>query len=110
MALSASKKSDDELFKISSCSMIIRSSEINLFQSIENRRGLNYFKLSNQDYYEVLQLYQAEVLKNSMLQEKIEELLVQITTNKLFMNMVIHDMRNPTGAIEFGVMQSIDNL
>ena len=26
------------------------------------------------------------------------------------MNMVIHDMRNPTGAIEFGVKQSIDNL
>ena len=26
------------------------------------------------------------------------------------MNMVIHDMRNPTGAIEFGVRQSIENL
>jgi len=26
------------------------------------------------------------------------------------MNMVIHDMRNPTGAIEFGVRQSIDSL
>jgi hypothetical protein len=26
------------------------------------------------------------------------------------MNMVIHDMRNPTGAIEFGMEQSLENL
>ena len=26
------------------------------------------------------------------------------------MNMVIHDMRNPTGSIEFGMQQSLDNL
>ena len=45
-----------------------------------------------------------------MLQQKIDELLAQINTNRIFMNMVIHDMRNPTGAIEFGLRQSIDTL
>ena len=45
----------------------------------------------------------ADFLKNMMLQQKIDQLLIQINTNMIFMNMVIHDMRNPTGAIEFGV-------
>jgi hypothetical protein len=51
-----------------------------------------------------------DFLKNMMLQQRIDQLLIQINTNRIFMNMVIHDMRNPTGAIEFGVKQSLDNL
>jgi hypothetical protein len=49
-------------------------------------------------------------IKNVVFQKKLEELREQINTNKIFMNMVIHDMRNPTGSIEFGVQRSIDLL
>jgi hypothetical protein len=58
----------------------------------------------------MLAVSSADFLKNMMLQQKIDQLLIQINTNRIFMNMVIHDMRNPTGAIEFGVKQSLDNL
>ena len=33
-----------------------------------------------------------------------------INSNKIFMNMAIHDMRNPTGAIEFGIQESLKKL
>ena len=49
-------------------------------------------------------------LKMEFLQKKINQLRSQINTNRIFMNMVIHDMRNPVGAIEFGVQVSLDNL
>ena len=32
---------------------------------------------------------------------KIEELENKIENNKLFLNMVVHDMRNPTSQIEY---------
>jgi len=72
------------------------------------KRAVSHDLLVKPENYFVL--YQAEMLQNMMLQQKIDELLAQINTNRIFMNMVIHDMRNPTGAIEFGVRQSIDNL
>jgi hypothetical protein len=49
-------------------------------------------------------------VKNILLQQKVEQLQCLINTNRIFMNMVIHDMRNPTGSIEFGMQQSLDNL
>ena len=89
-----------------------------LFKSMqsnqENPFGGDSRERAHSEHFEVkpdnLYALQAETLKNFMLQQRIDELLVQINTNRIFMNMVIHDMRNPTGAIEFGVKQSIDNL
>jgi hypothetical protein len=44
-----------------------------------------------------------EDIKYVVLQRKVEQLGSEINTNRIFMNMVIHDMRNPTGSIEFGL-------
>ena len=38
--------------------------------------------------------------------EKIEILKSQLYTNKLFLSMVIHDLRNPTSCIKNGLIQS----
>lgn len=49
-------------------------------------------------------------LVGNVLQSKIDELKDQLDSSKLFTNMVVHDMRNPTGAIEFGIKQSLENI
>lgn len=44
------------------------------------------------------------------LEATINDLQVEVRSNKVFLNMVIHDMRNPTNAIEFGIRQTIETL
>ena len=44
------------------------------------------------------------------LQTKVQKLQKQLTTNKIFMNMVIHDMRNPTNSIEFALKEVLNLL
>jgi hypothetical protein len=44
------------------------------------------------------------------LEKNFEDVHEQMNTIKIFMNMVIHDMRNPTGSIEFGVQESLQKL
>jgi hypothetical protein len=39
-------------------------------------------------------------------QEKIKKLESQLETSKLFMNMVIHDLRNPAESIHEGLKQA----
>lgn len=42
--------------------------------------------------------------------EQLEDLKGQLNTNKIFLNMVIHDMRNPTSCIKVGLEQTSKNL
>ena len=42
--------------------------------------------------------------------EQVLELQSQLKNNKILMNMAIHDMRNPTNAIVFGVTETIQML
>lgn len=48
--------------------------------------------------------------QNLLLLKKLNHLNKEINTNRIFMNMVIHDMRNPTTSIEFGVDESLKQL
>jgi hypothetical protein len=41
--------------------------------------------------------------KSSMLETNLEN-------NKIFLNMVVHDMRNPTNQIDFTLQQSLEQL
>jgi hypothetical protein len=42
-----------------------------------------------------------------MQRKKIKKLEKQLNNTKIFLNMVIHDMRNPTNSIEFAIKQII---
>lgn len=42
--------------------------------------------------------------------KKIEQLEIKLKNTKIFLNMVIHDMRNPTTSIEFAVKEVIKML
>lgn len=44
------------------------------------------------------------------LKEKTNLLETNLENNKLFLNMVVHDMRNPTNQIEYTLQQSIEHL
>ena len=39
--------------------------------------------------------------------KKIKKLEKQLTNTKIFLNMVIHDMRNPTNSIEYALKEVI---
>jgi hypothetical protein len=41
--------------------------------------------------------------KTSLLEKNLEN-------NKVFLNMVVHDMRNPTNQIDYTLQQSLDQL
>jgi hypothetical protein len=45
-----------------------------------------------------------------LLQLKIKKLQRQLINNKIFLNMVIHDMRNPTNSIEYGIKEVLKIL
>lgn len=51
--------------------------------------------------------YSQDNLYKEVFINKIEKLQSKLKNNKIFMNMVIHDMRNPTTAIQFGVTETI---
>ena len=40
-----------------------------------------------------------------ILKKRIKKLERQLNNNKIFLNMVIHDMRNPTNAIDFALKE-----
>ena len=42
--------------------------------------------------------------------EKVRKLQAKLKNNKTFMNMAVHDMRNPTNAITFGVNETLQML
>ncbi len=44
---------------------------------------------------------------NELYRKKIKKLEKQLNNTKIFLNMVIHDMRNPTNSIEFAIKQII---
>ena len=44
------------------------------------------------------------------MKEKNNELKSSLESNKIFLNMVVHDMRNPTNQIEYILNQSINQL
>ena len=45
-----------------------------------------------------------------MVAEKIQTLNKLLNSNKLFLNMIIHDLRNPAMSIIFGLQESIEAL
>ena len=45
-----------------------------------------------------------------LLKQKIKHLQKQLVNNKIFLNMVIHDMRNPTNSIEFAIKEVLKLL
>ena len=59
-----------------------------------------------------LQFVDFNKLKNLLAasQEKIESLKRQVATNRKFLHMVIHDMRNPTTSIQFGITEALKLL
>ena len=44
------------------------------------------------------------------LKEKVKKLEKDLKNNKIFLNMVVHDMRNPTKQMEYLLEQSIELL
>ena len=42
--------------------------------------------------------------------EKSSLLETNLENNKIFLNMVVHDMRNPTNQIDFTLQQSLEHL
>ena len=42
--------------------------------------------------------------------KKIKQLELQVQNSKIFLNMVIHDLRNPTNSIEFALREVIKLL
>ena len=42
--------------------------------------------------------------------ERVKDLQMQLKNNKIFMNMVIHDMRNLTNSIEFALKEVLRHL
>jgi hypothetical protein len=42
--------------------------------------------------------------------KKVESLETKLKNTKIFLNMVIHDMRNPTASIEFAVKEVLNML
>ena len=51
------------------------------------------------------QAFYIEILK-----KKIKRLEQQLNNTKIFLNMVIHDMRNPTNAMEYAIKEVINLL
>jgi len=44
------------------------------------------------------------------IKEKYAQLLNSLENNKLFLNMAVHDMRNPTNQIEYVLKESLQKL
>ena len=59
--------------------------------------------------YLLIKVEQKNFALNYFKNKKIE-LENNLENNKIFLNMVVHDMRNPTNQIEYILNQSIDQL
>lgn len=46
----------------------------------------------------------------TIIEKKLEQLRQQLHSNQIFLNMVIHDMRNPSSAIEFSIKEMFNCL
>ena len=51
-----------------------------------------------------------DVLKQRIYQKELQSLQQQVNTNRIFLDMVVHDMRNPTSSIEFGLQETLKIL
>jgi signal transduction histidine kinase len=47
---------------------------------------------------------------NDIYLKKIKSLETQLTNSKIFLNMVIHDLRNPTNSIQYALGQVLKTL
>lgn len=72
-------------------------------------RKLNDHNATNLQNQISLTKNKAKIIIKS-LQNKIIKLQKQLINNKIFLNMVIHDMRNPTNSIEFAVKEVLKLL
>ena len=50
------------------------------------------------------------MLKQKIYQKELQSLQQQVNTNRIFLDMVVHDMRNPTSSIEFGLQETLKIL
>ena len=47
---------------------------------------------------------------NESLETKLRDLEDKLLSDKIFLNMVVHDIRNPASSIDFGLKQTLDLL
>jgi hypothetical protein len=82
----------------------------NLPRSSSMMKLLNVAQFQNifEEAEEEVQLQRSEVEK--VLTDKIKEMKDRLQANKLFMNMVIHDLRSPSENIHHGLTQGKDLL
>ena len=63
---------------------------------------------------EVVDYYQVQIKKIDLsidyLRKKTKILEKNLENNKIFLNMVVHDMRNPINQIEYLLKQSLESL
>jgi hypothetical protein len=57
-----------------------------------------------------LELANIKQQSNSSTSLRLSEMKKQIESNKLFLNMVVHDMRSPTVSIKLGLDRTKDEL
>ena len=86
------------------------SQNISVNQSQSNNETMNKMKAFNEiiDFYET-KLEQKNVALEHF-KEKTKQLEQSLENNKIFLNMVVHDMRNPTNQIEYLLQQSLQEL
>ena len=58
-------------------------------------------------YYQLIQL---KNLSSEYLKDKVKKLENNLKNNKIFLNMAVHDMRNPTKQMEYLLEKSIELL
>ena len=49
-------------------------------------------------------------INNIVLEKRIDQLTHQLNQNRIFLNMVVHDMRNPTSSIQHGLEVTLQKL
>ena len=50
---------------------------------------------------------ETEEVYQDLLMSKVEALRNKLKNNRIFMDMVIHDMRNPTNSIQFAITETL---
>ena len=55
----------------------------------------------------ILQSLELKLVRDDLMQRN-ESLLKQLMTNRIFLNMVIHHMRNPCNSAAYGILESLD--
>ena len=60
------------------------------------------------DHYEIKLEQKQTALE--FFKQRVQDLELSLDSNKIFLNMVVHDMRNPTNQVEFMVTETLDLL